>query len=348
MGNDLKRVSGLTFTILTESSIALSNDQGANNYSPIKKYFYKDGLHAMTSISTITYELRKRLIKEYGWMPSDMILDFKKEKKLNKIVPSISNIQIENEEKKCLENDVFGFLLPDKQLNKTSPLRIIPLISVNTYKSDTQIKINKGLLEPDFNRKYFDEAGKEIQVSEIPKTQALAFEEVHGDYYYYTVTIELERIGVVEVEEGKYLEPSMRKYMDKAIRKQAVKDLVEAFTKLTRDIKHGKVLLKPLAIFGGAFESPIPYFWNDVCIDKSGNLNLNYVKETIEGYSLNEDEYIIAISSRIQTNSNEIKISEKTPQQTMNNLVERLIVDEDNYWYLMPEDNKNDKSGTKD
>ncbi|HHV29530.1 type I-B CRISPR-associated protein Cas7/Cst2/DevR [Acetivibrio mesophilus] len=329
------KVSGITLTILTESPIALSNDQGAGNYSPIKKYFYKDGIHSMTSVGTVTYELRKKLIKEYGWTASSIV---KKDKNL---YPRKENI--EATDLNGIENDVFGFLVPDKQINKTSPLRVIPFISVNTFKSDTQTVTNRGFLNPDLGREYFDDKGNAIGIDKIPTTQALAFEEVFGDYYYYTITIELDRIGVIEVENDKYLEPGNRKYMTKELRKKAIVDLIDAILNFTRDIKHQKIHLKPLAAFGGAFRSPIPYFWNDVCVDSKGNLVMDYVYETIKGYGLNSENYVIAVSSRLPVTyknsdfENSIVI-ENIPQEAMIKLVNKLEIGDDNNWYLNTEE----------
>jgi len=333
----MNRVSGVTLTILTESPIALSNDQGAGNYSPIKKYFYKDGIHSMTSVGTFTYELRKKLIKEYGWTASGIVI------KNKNLYPKKENI--EDTDLNGIENDVFGFLVPDKQINKTSPLRVIPFISVNTFKSDTQTVTNRGFLNPDLGREYFDDKGNSISIDEVPTTQALAFEEVFGDYYYYTVTIELDRIGVVEVDDDKYLEPGNRKYMSKKIRKKIIADLIDAILNFTRDIKHQKIHLKPLAVFGGAFKSPIPYFWNDVCIDSKGKLVMDYVCETIKGYGINSENYIVAVSSRIPVTykdrdfENSIVI-DKIPQEAVKKLVSRLDIDNDNYWYLNMEEQK--------
>ncbi|MDQ2086771.1 hypothetical protein RBH29_10065, partial [Herbivorax sp. ANBcel31] len=325
------RVSGLTITILTESPIALSNDQGTGNYTPIKKYFYKDGAHAMTSVGTITYELRKKMIKDYGWTASSMVI---KDKNLHPKKEDIESIGLNG-----LESDVFGFLVPGEQINKTSPLRIIPFISANTYKTDTQIITNKGFLESDLNRKYYDTKGDNIEIGKVPSTQALAFEEVFGDYYCYTITIELDRIGVVEVKDNKYLEPEERKYMSGEIRKKAITDITDAIINFTRDIKHQKIHLKPIAVFGGVFESPIPYFWNDIKVDQKGNIVMDYAYETITGYELSEENYIISISSRIpkiyrnDNFENKLKISD-TPQKAIKSLVKKLNVAEDNSWYL--------------
>lgn len=142
-----QRVKSITVTILTESPIALSNDQGTGTtYTPIKKYSFKDGLHAMTSVGTVTYEIKKKGFTDYNW-------------KLNDLVVKDKNSKFKESEINYLEPDLFGFLIPDKQINKTSPLRIIPFVSINNFKNDTQLITNKG---------YFDRSlGKNILMKKM-------------------------------------------------------------------------------------------------------------------------------------------------------------------------------------
>jgi CRISPR-associated protein Cst2 len=69
----MKRHNSLTLTILTESPVALSNDQGTGgNYTPIKKMFHKDGTHLFASVATLTYELRKQLHENFNWKLFDV------------------------------------------------------------------------------------------------------------------------------------------------------------------------------------------------------------------------------------------------------------------------------------
>lgn len=319
----MERIRCITLTILTESPVALSNDQGLGNYTPIKKYFFKDGKKAMTSVATITYELRRKLMIDYGWNLSDVVL---KKKNLY-----INQSDIESMDKKKLESDIFGYLIPGEQISKTSPLRIIPFISINNFKNDTQTITNKGFLDIDLNRKYFDDKNNQISIDDIPRTQALANEELFGDYYTYTVTIELDRIGVNEFENGKLLSLEERTYIDKDIRLGAVKDIIDALTKLTRDIRHQKIFLRPLAIFGGVFEDVVPYFWNSIeFVD--GKLNLDLILETIEEYDLDKKGLIASVSKRIATRGN--LDTDGYPRKTINGVVDKLYIGEDNNWYL--------------
>lgn len=332
----MRKISCITLTVLTESPIALSNDQGFGNYTPIKKFFYKDGIHAMTSVATFTYELRKCLFENFGW-------------KLNDLTIKSSNSYFNNVEdltEKNLEADVFGFLLPSEGVSKTSPLRVIPFVSAATYNGETQLITNRGFLNLDLERNRFDEKGEVIPDEEVPATQALANEEVFGDYYTYTLTIELDRIGVSEIakraeaETAKskkglyhYVSPSERKYMPDELRIQAVQDILNALTILTRDIKHQRVLLKPLAVFGGAFDKVIPYFWDAVRLHEVPRqtglkLDLSAIEDVERAYQLKDtikaaDKTLLADKEAIST----------MPVQAIQQLAERLTI-KDNAWYL--------------
>lgn len=325
------RVKSITLTILTESPIALSNDQGTGgNFTPIKKYFYKDGMHAMTSVSTITYELRKKLFKDYGW-------------KLNDIIIKKSNSKIKDTEISLEEADVFGFLIPDTQASKTSPLRIIPFVSINAYRNDTQLITNRGTFDQSLGRKYFDETGNILTTDKIPKTQALANEEVMGDYYSYTVTFELDRIGKTEIDSsGNYLLPESQKFMEREKRKKVVLDLLDAISEMTREIKHQTIHLKPIAVYGGIFQKVIPYFWNDMKFE-NGKLNVEVFNGTLSDYALFEEGEIIAaideerIKGEITGKLEAIK--GKRPVTEIKKICKlidenKLTIGEDNLWYL--------------
>lgn len=333
-----KRVRGITLTILTESPVPLSYDQGYGNYTPIKKEQYKNKVHAKTSIATITYDLRRILHKYYNWTLSDIVLNKNSKGEVTNLYSSLSNI--ESTEMNGLETDIFGYFVPSKgkgSLTKVSPLRIIPFRSLNPFKSTTQLITNRGFLESELGRKYYDTDNNEIlRDDSFPTTQALAVEEVMGDYYVYTITLELDRIGVVEVENGKMLLPEDRKYMTKSIREKGVKDILDAITIFTRNIKHSSVLLKPLAVFGGAFDKVVPFFWDDVLYNEDNNsINLMPAVKTVDAYGL-EDEYLIfSVDERLKTfGITDFKV-DSNPVKAIKSLADKLEVNEkDNCWYI--------------
>lgn len=332
-----KRVKGVTLTILTESPVPLSYDQGYGNYTPIKKEQYKNKVHAKTSIATITYDLRRILHKYYNWTLSDIVLNKNSKGEVTNLYASLKDI--ESIDMNGLETDVFGYFVPTKgkgSLTKVSPLRIIPFRSLNPYNSTTQLITNRGFLENELERNYYDSDGKKIlRDDKFPTTQALAIEEVIADYYVYTVTLELDRIGVIEVENGKLLLPEEKKYMKKEIREKGVKDILDAITIFTRNIKHSSVLLKPLIVFGGAFDKVVPFFWDDVIYDNVNNsINLKGAENTIKSYGLEGSGLIFSVDERINSYGNEEFEVDRYPIKAIKNLSEKLEVGEDNFWYI--------------
>lgn len=289
MSND-KVVNGLTLTVLTKSPVALSNDQGYGTYTPIKKIHFDNALKPFASVSTFTYEL-KRILKDepFKWSMAPLIVKGK-------------NTVPKETEAKNEEADVFGYLLPDKQVDRKAPLRIIPLMALNSYKNTTNLITNRGLFDLNFGRKYFKEVEennqtgfKEMSSDEIPTTQAFVTEEVHGDYYSYTVTLELNRIGRIEYKDGsdKKLEMDKFEYKKEEDRKKMIKDILEAIKLLRRDIKHQTIHLKPLAVAGGIFDSSTPYFWDRMKLLRNGNLNDKALKNVITDYNLNKRGFCV-------------------------------------------------------
>lgn len=329
----MTKIKCLTLTVITESQVALSNDQGTGgNYNPVKKMFYKDGVHLFASVSTFTYELRRILKEEFGWKLFDIFINRGADKKAKNIV----NMQIEGVSH---EADLFGYLIPDKQVSRLSPLRVIPPISLNRYHSDTQLITNRGFLNRDLGREYYDSKGK---TDEVPTTLAFASEEVMGDYYQYTVTVELERIGRNEVqrdgEDVEVLAPGQYSYKDAGARKKIVTDLLGAIKIFTRKIKHQTVFLEPQAVFGGLFSQVVPYFANSILFKNNG-LYLENIKQTVDNYGLGNGSFLVkAVNSRIGVNPIEGFTIENNPVGELNKLIafidEKLNINESNEWIL--------------
>lgn len=333
----MTKIKCLTLTVITESQVALSNDQGTGgNYTPVKKMFYKDGVHLFASVSTFTYELRRILKEEFGWKLFDIFINRGTDKKPKNVV----NRQIENESE---EADLFGYLLPSEQVNRLSPLRVIPPISLNRYHFDTQLITNRGFLNRDLGRDYYDiQDNKTQKTDNVPTTLAFASEEVMGDYYQYTVTVELERIGRNEIQQDgekfKVLTPGQYSYKDAGTRKKIVTDFLGAIKIFTRKIKHQTVFLEPQAIFGGLFSQVVPYFANSILF-KNNELYLGNIKQTVDNYGLGSGSFLIkAVNSRIGVNPVEEFTIENNPVGKLNELItcinDKVIINENNEWIL--------------
>ena len=137
------------------------------------------------------------------------------------------------------ELDFFGYMKTTKgenSKNRSAIVRLSNAVSLETFKGDLEFLTNKGLA---------DRAG------EFPN---IAQAEIHKSYYKYTLTIDLDKIGVDELD-------NINK--EKARR---VKKLLDTISLLYRDIRGRREDLKPLFIIGGVYDIKNPFFENIVDI----------------------------------------------------------------------------------
>ena len=124
---------------------------------------------------------------------------------------------------------------------------------------------------------------------------------MHKSYYKYTVTIDLDRIGVDEIEierevvndKGKKvkIKENQKISIDKKVRKRRVKKLLDIISLLYRDIKGRREDLKPLFVIGGVYDIKNPFFENivdvknnKILVDKLCSGIYDYIeKDTISG-----------------------------------------------------------------
>ena len=152
------------------------------------------------------------------------------------------------------ELDFFGYMKTynDKKKDKNSNsekkggaytrsaiVRLSNAVSLETFKGDLEFLTNKGLA---------DRAG------EFPN---IAQAEIHKSYYKYTLTIDLDKIGVDELDNIN---------IDNKEKARRVKKLLDTISLLYRDIRGRREDLKPLFIIGGVYDIKNPFFENIVDI----------------------------------------------------------------------------------
>ena len=140
------------------------------------------------------------------------------------------------------ELDFFGYMKTTKgenSKNRSAIVRLSNAVSLETFKGDLEFLTNKGLA---------DRAG------EFPN---IAQAEIHKSYYKYTLTIDLDKIGVDELDNIN---------IDNKEKARRVKKLLDTISLLYRDIRGRREDLKPLFIIGGVYDIKNPFFENIVDI----------------------------------------------------------------------------------
>ena len=170
------------------------------------------------------------------------------------------------------ELDFFGYMKTGKStVTRSAVVRLSNAISLETFKGDLEFLTNKGLS---------DRYNKENKEQE--KYNDIAQSEIHKSYYKYTVTIDLDRIGIDESDKSK---------VSNEEKSRRIKKLLDTISLLYRDIRGRREDLKPLFVIGGVYDIKNPFFENivdvknnKILVDKLCSGIYDYIEEdTISG-----------------------------------------------------------------
>ncbi|MDT2425716.1 type I-B CRISPR-associated protein Cas7/Cst2/DevR [Enterococcus avium] len=139
------------------------------------------------------------------------------------------------------EVDLFGYMKTakgDNALTRSAKVRLSNAVSLETYKGDTDFLTNMGLA------KRLRENGDEKAMNSIAQS------EIHRSFYRYTVTVDLDEIGIdrnVDIE------------LSNEEKSRRVQKLLDTIQYLYRDIRGRRENLQPLFVVGGVYERKIRY-----------------------------------------------------------------------------------------
>ncbi len=273
--------SGLTISMIFKAQ-SLNYGEGIGNIAELKKLSRGDGkVYTFASRQALRYDIARLGNKMFGWNLE--VVD-----KLQGTVQFKEKLSIADSE----EMDLFGYMKTSKKSNeeigganiRSAAVRLSNAISLEDYKSDMDFLNNKGLAD---------------RIKEFPN---LANVEQHLSYYTYTVTIDLEKIGVDGTIELTKEEKSKR-----------VVQLLEILKVLNREIRGREENLSPLFIIGGLYELNTPYFLGRIKLENTENgfaINTNILEDTMKlkiGETNLEEETKIGIVTDIFGNEKEIQ-----------------------------------------
>ncbi|KAB1440158.1 type I-B CRISPR-associated protein Cas7/Cst2/DevR [Candidatus Galacturonibacter soehngenii] len=136
------------------------------------------------------------------------------------------------------EIDFFGYMKTEKGADskiRSAVVRLSNAISLETFKGDLDFLTNKGLAERTTGMKGMN----------------IAQAEIHRSYYRYTITVDLEQIGIDDEIE-----------LAKEEKARRVNKLLDTIALLYRDIRGRREDLKPLFAIGGVYDVKNPIFQN--------------------------------------------------------------------------------------
>ena len=233
--------NGLSITLIFKAQ-SLNYGEGIGNISELKKLTRGDGsVYTFASRQALRYDIARIGNKLFDWNLE--VVD-----KSKGTVQFKDELTIEDSE----EMDLFGYMKTAKKeegssLIRSAAVRLSNAISLEDYKSDMDFLNNKGLAD---------------RIGEFPN---LANIEQHLSFYTYTITIDLEKVGV----DGNIK-------LSNDIRAKRVRELLEIIKILNRDIRGREENLSPLFVIGGIYDLNTPFFLGRINLKaKDGKYNID-------------------------------------------------------------------------
>jgi CRISPR-associated protein Cst2 len=234
-----KTRKGLSITLIFKAE-SLNYGEGIGNISELKKLTRGDGsVYTFESRQALRYDIVRLGNKMFNW-------------NLEVVDKSKGTVQFKDKLtiKDSEEMDLFGYMKTAKKGNadiRSAAVRLSNAISLEDYKSDIEFLNNKGLAD---------------RIGEFPN---LANIEKHLSYYTYTVTIDLEKIGIEECIELSNEEKIKR-----------INQLLDIIKVLNREIRGREENLSPVFIIGGLYNINSPFYLGRIKLTgKNGEFTLD-------------------------------------------------------------------------
>lgn len=199
------------------------------------------------------------------------------------------------------ELDFFGYLKTEKKSSgkkRSAKVRLSNAISLETFKGDTDFLTNKG------------------QADKLGVNMNIAQAEIHHSYYRYTVTVDLDQIGIDSVDDIK---------LEAEEKNRRVAKLLDTIAFLYRDIRGRREDLKPLFIIGGVYDVKNPIFQNNVDV-KDNKITVSKIEGVLYD-TIVDDTYCGVVEEQFD-NTEEIKEKlQATDMPTFFNSVKQKVAE---------------------
>jgi len=283
---------GLTISIIMEAESA-NYGESVGNVASLKKVARGNG-EQYTYISR--QAIRYNIMEQFGGDVTPVKAEGGGEKKVIQFHPDATI-------KDYPEIDFFGYMKTEKGSSgrkRSAKVRLSNAISLETFKGDLEFLTNKGLAD------------------RLNENMNIAQAEIHKSYYRYTITADLDQIGI---DEEYQIEISAQEKADRVCK------LLDTLALLYRDIRGRREDLKPLFAIGGVYDMKNPIFQNVLEV-KDLKINIDSI-ENVFFESIEKDTHCGLIDGKFG-NGEEVK--ERLGAQSMPKFFEHLKVKVRDYY----------------
>lgn len=287
---------GLTLSIIFEADSA-NYGEGYGNISALKRISRADG-------NSYTYISRQALIfslkNNLGWLDTETAPQGK-----------VAQYTWDSNIKESPEIDLFGYMKTKGSDSKirAAVVRFSNAISLENYSGDMEFGTNLSLANRTPDKKGL-----------LPYNA-----EIHKSYYAYTVTVDLDLVGVDKNDGINLQKDNIQECNDRIIK------LLEGIEFLHREIKADSKNMNPIFAIGGIYNIKNPFFANRLELSEYKKLNISLIKEILD--SINSKDmgktYIGCLLEKF-SNGNEIKSELKS--ESIVNFFNKLREEVNNYY----------------
>ena len=287
---------GLTLSIIFEADSA-NYGEGYGNISALKRISRADG-------NSYTYISRQALIfslkNNLGWLDTETAPQGK-----------VAQYTWDSNIKESPEIDLFGYMKTKGSDSKirAAVVRFSNAISLENYSGDMEFGTNLSLANRTPDKKGL-----------LPYNA-----EIHKSYYAYTVTVDLDLVGVDKNDGINLQKDNIQECNDRIIK------LLEGIEFLHREIKADSKNMNPIFAIGGIYNIKNPFFANRLELSEYKKLNISLIKEILD--SINSKDmgktYIGCLLEKF-SNGNEIKSELKS--ESIVNFFNKLREEDNNYY----------------
>lgn len=264
---------GLTISLLVEAE-SLNYGESVGNVTALKKLIRDCGRsYSYLSRQGLIFEIKRQMgIDDTTLSLDGSVIQFAPDAKIDKY-PEI---------------DLFGYMKTVKPTKtRTAVVRVSNAIALESFNADTDFLINKGMLD-----RYNKTAEKLKDGGNISQS------EIHKSFYTYTVSIDLDKVGI---DENDNIEISNE---EKAKR---VKNLLEALKFLFRDIRGRRENLSPVFAIGGIYDIKNPFFENRIRLLNGSVVDTTPLTQTLELDDRIKDNTQVGLIKGILGNDEELE-----------------------------------------
>lgn len=225
----------------------LNYGEGVGNILTLKKVATEGKNYSYISRQALRYDIVRMLDELYGYKLTEVnkdagVIQFAETATI-KDFPEIDFFGYMKTEKKKKKKKTDGSEVEGEEEKKTKIrkgiVRLTDAVSLEPFNNELEFGTNKGLADRIPNN-----TGNDIFQAEI-----------HRSYYCYTITCNLDEIGI---------DPVYKITLDNNEKADRIKKLLNVIKLLNRDIRGKRENLSPLFVIGGLYDVGNPFFYNRI------------------------------------------------------------------------------------